>query len=220
MNGSPAEDRALRLGCLTGLVSFLLGFVGLAAAGMYLVIQFRFPKEGWWAISSAIVWVLVMPAFAAAMAAVAVMKAVEWWQYRRGIFRCHHCGAPLRGFGVPCDCLPAEYHVHRHQPPRFRHYRKRLRAVLVTYLLLLPIAAALALATPHEVHSLAGEILMWHLLLCVIVAVAIEGMSMVFEYSGYRRRLRLRSTVFVRVFVVWPVAGSFLAALLTWLSWL
>ena len=40
----------------------------------------------------------------AAGGAAGAMSLLSWWHYRQGVHRCVHCGRPLKGIGIFCDC--------------------------------------------------------------------------------------------------------------------
>ena len=88
----------------------------------------------------------------------------------------------------------------------WRHYRKRVPSVLLTYVALIPVAAVFY-GTSHRPasESRVFNSLLAHALVCVAVLVLLKGWVIVLEFAGRGTRFRKRLPVFAIVFAVWPL---------------
>jgi hypothetical protein len=145
--------------------------------------------------------------------ALAPMKLLGRWHYRRGVYRCFMCGRPLRGTGTWCECRTDIVRVTRRPRRPMRHYRRRVKPVLLAYLAVAPLALALARYAPGR-----GDMpfvlyaIGFHALLCLLGGILVQLACAVLEMRDRGRRIRLGAVVFLRVFALWP-AVSIIAAM-------
>jgi hypothetical protein len=207
-----AYRQTLRAGC----IGFAIGLAAAAGTLGWVSVRYLVPAEGWWALPTLLQFAFYAILGGMALSA-AAMSIVSRRHYASGVYRCWQCRRPLRGIGIPCACMtPRTPTLKRVLPPsRWRHYRRAVRPVLLAYAGVLPLGAWVALAMPGgDAYPLAVEIAIAHAGLCVVLAFAIEAASAVLEFAKRWKRLRLRATVFVRVFLPLPAAMFFVALVL------
>ena len=90
---------------------------------------------------------------------------------------------------------------------RLRHYRRYLRHLAVTHLLLIPLAVLVASTAPHRGdYPFACEALLWHAVSCAIVVVVGRLLLAILELFHCGRRLRIRGELYFKLLSIWPVA--------------
>src|SRR4051794_14098607 len=102
MGGVSTEARAERQEFLAGFVGFVVSFLGVFAAGLYVLIKHVIPEEGWLSVGFAILVITVYPVIGGMSGALGSMTIVSRLNYRRGAYRCYRCGRALRGIGIRC----------------------------------------------------------------------------------------------------------------------
>jgi hypothetical protein len=218
----PPDEIAYRRMLTGGAAAFVGGFVATGAALAWVVIRFGPPTGHWSAVVHLVILGLMLPFFGGCSAAVAAMSAVDRWYHWRGAYRCIYCDRPRRRQHEPCACWSEPGHPladlyakirRQHHPPRFRHFRKRLGAVLTAYVALVPVVLfALRVAPRPRTQPLVVDLVEGHFVLCAAVAVSIAVLTSTLEMFRAGRRYRMRADAFVRVFALWPVLAAFAAA--------
>lgn len=206
------QSAAHRRELAAGAVGFAVGF-GVAAGVLgWVLVRYVVPGEGWWAVGTAVQF-LVFAFLAALAVAAGAVVLMSRWHYATGVYRCWNCRRPLRGIAVVCPCMrrqavaPAAPRRHR---SRWRHHRRCVRPVLLTYAALVPVAVALVMLSPARHESPASSAAAFHALLCVLLAKGFALADIVLEQVGRGRRWRLRASVFAQTLAVWPLAALLL----------
>jgi hypothetical protein len=104
MSRLPPDTIALRQLVVVGLLSFLVGMAGVLVLVGWLMWHFVEPDTPWHQLLHIAISGLIISVFGGMALAVATMWSLNWWHYRQGVYRCVHCGRPLKGIGIPCDC--------------------------------------------------------------------------------------------------------------------
>ncbi len=104
----PSDSRAARRELAAGFVAFAIGF--LAALIGYTVLLFHSsePEQPWWEKLMNVITFLPIALLGGLGLACLVIGTLGRMHYRLGIYRCVHCGRPMRGIDIPCDCRQAE----------------------------------------------------------------------------------------------------------------
>ena len=104
------------------------------------------------------------------------------------------------------EYLAIEERARLRERARFwRHHRRRIVPVLVTYTSLVPVAVAGAIYAPGNLFgSAVAEVAFIHSTLCLLLALGLKLIDSILEAAGRGRRWRLRDAVFVRVLAIWP----------------
>jgi hypothetical protein len=165
-----------------------------------LVLQVRLP------IVDCIVRVLEFSLLGGFALGAIVVVQLNRWHYYRGIYRCNFCGRPLKR-GTACQCLPEEFHKTCRRSSKWRHYLRRIPAILMTYAALVLPALVIAIAAfRHGRTPFLPVLIISHALVCGFAILLGEiGMS-VLETAHRGRRLRKRWAVFRPLFGIWPLA--------------
>lgn len=100
----PPELRALRQMLVVGLLAYVVGFALVFAAGCWLVLHYALPGTAWWNVAQMLVNVALIANVAGIWLVALAMHLLNSIHYRRGIYRCVHCGRPLRNIHTLCDC--------------------------------------------------------------------------------------------------------------------
>ena len=204
--------RGSRRSLVAGVASLLLGFPLLFAALAYISIVYLNPSAGWFVQMVSLFGMLSLAFLGACIVSIATMRFVDLvTSLQAGGFACPRCGYVRWRFGATCPCVRAEF------PPRKRrhwvHYRRRIKAVLLTYVTILALVLIAFALHPLPCRNVALDIVMVHSVLCVLLAVLIEILNDVLKMLKRGGRWRLRSTVFQRVLLAWP-ALTFIPMLL------
>jgi hypothetical protein len=104
MDQTPPDSKALRQLLVVGLFAFLLGMAGVLFLVGWLMWRFAEPDTRWYDLLHISVYGLIYSVIGGLAVAAAAVNILSWWQYRRGVYRCVHCGRPLKGLDTPCDC--------------------------------------------------------------------------------------------------------------------
>lgn len=208
MDRVPPETRALRQMLTTGLVSFLLGLICCLALLGYLWHEHFWSRNGWWSLLDLLRF-LMWSAIGGLATAAGATYVLTRWHYGAGVHRCPWCNRLLRRPYVVCVCRPKrerERAQRLQQRPWFRHHRRRIRPVLLTYASLLPLAIVGAATGPGRVrYSLPIETLCWHAGLCIVLLCVMALIDFTLESFKCAPRYRTRAVVFRQTFAVWPV---------------
>ena len=219
----PADTLAFRRTFAGGVAGFCVGF-GLAAGLFVFILTGLGTSVGWWAVATGVIHAVPVSFLAGAAGAAAVVKSLEWWHYRRGVYKCVYCARPLRRGVTGCVCWAEPSHPladlyakmrRQHHPPPLRHYRQRLAAVLAAYALLIPVAVLFTITAPRpRPRPMPADVLMAHVVLSGLLAVSAGVATSTLGVLKRGRRFRLRAEAFLRVFALWPVlAGIVIAGL-------
>jgi hypothetical protein len=196
----------------------LFGFLITFGAALALLIWFtreQAREEGWWALGTFLRWLphALLIGLAGGAGAITLLS---WIHHRLGIYRCFRCGRPRRANGAFCVCMADDEDVReylaieerarvRKRAGFWRHHRRRIVPVLVTYTLLVPVAVAGAIYAPgNPFGSAIAEVAFIHSTLCLLLALGLKLIDAILEAAGRGRRWRLRNAVFVRVLTIWP----------------
>lgn len=194
-----------------GLLAFVAGFAACASAAGYGVARLMTPGDSWWTAAHLAAHLLVWSAVAGLLAARVAASLAGRWYHARGAYRCWQCDRPLI-YGRRCVCFGTE--PPRLRPRRLRHVRRRVLPVLIGYAAMVPIASIVAAYAVPGGLSFAGRATAFHVLLCVLVGVLLQGTSAFLELLKRARRWRLRIDAFVPVWATWPILA--LAGLAAW----
>lgn len=199
------ESRAFRRELIAGLLGFVLGFAAIQVGTIYLLAQYIAPESGAW--SAVGIGLHALPfTFAAALGcALAPMRLLQRRHYRRGVYRCFMCGRALRDTATWCECRTDIAPIAPRPRRPIRHYRRRIKPVLLAYLAVVPLALILADYAPGRGGMpFALYALGFHVLLCVLGGTLVKLACAVLEMCQRGRRFRLRAAVFLRMLAVWP----------------
>ena len=209
MRATSAESRAFRREWICAGVTFLVAWFGLTIGAVYVFCKYVWPEGNWLSVLT-LLQLLWFSFLGAGAAALGVWWVLNVWHHWRGYYLCPYCGRsmPRKGF---CNC-PAGQEVFEGMPRPlrrrsvWRHYRKRLPAVLLTYVALIPVAAVFY-GTSHRpaTESRMFNSLLAHALVCVPVLVLLKGWVIVLEVAGRGSRFRKRWPVFAIMFAAWPL---------------
>ena len=103
-NKPDSDTVALRQTIVVGFVSFLLGMVGVLILTGWLMWRFVEPDTPWHQLLHIAVYGLIFSVLGGMALAAGTMSLLSWWHYRRGVYRCVHCGRPLKSISILCDC--------------------------------------------------------------------------------------------------------------------
>ena len=198
------ETRALRRRLLVGLGGFAAAFVVLLALVTYAVFVYVRPEQGWLDAVMTLLGALPIVVLAAGLLAWAAMYLVELPSRLRGDYRCHRCGRPQRRLAALCPCVAAEFPTPK--PRHWVHYRRRIKPVLLAYLAILGVVLIfLGTRTAPRSTPFVEDVIACHAVLCVLIGVMIRAADAILEFLKRGRRFRLRATVFLRVYALWPL---------------
>ena len=196
----------------------LVGFLVTFGAALALLIWFareRALVEGWWALGTFVRWLPHALLIGLAGGAGAI-TLISWIHHRIGIYRCFRCGRTRTASGAICVCRADDEDVRKYlaiaerarlrKRARFwRHHRRRILPVLVTYAVLVPLAVAGAVYAPGNAFgSAAAEVAFIHATACLMLATCLKLIDAILEAFRRGRRWRLRNEVFIRVLAIWP----------------
>lgn len=109
MSNPLPDERALRQMVYVAVFSFVIGFVGMLALFEWVILRFVAPEGHWLEIlHSCITAILFSVIFGGLGFAALSLQVLNWYQYKRGYYRCRFCGQPLKGAGVVCSCPEAQ----------------------------------------------------------------------------------------------------------------
>jgi hypothetical protein len=107
MNNLTPESRAFRAvnrEMYAGFIGFVIGFFLTFAVLAWTVGYYVAPDAHWWQVFGASLDSLMISFFGGLCFAVGAYSLVRWFHFRSGVYRCSHCGKPLRTSRRPCDC--------------------------------------------------------------------------------------------------------------------
>jgi hypothetical protein len=104
MTRLPPDTIALRQLIIVGLLAFFVGMAGVLFLTAWLMWSFVEPDTPWHELLHFSIHGLIFSVFGGLALAAGAVSLLSWWHFRRGMHRCVHCGRPLKGIGVPCDC--------------------------------------------------------------------------------------------------------------------
>ena len=196
------------------LVGFLITF-GAALALLIWFTREQARAEGWWALGTFLRWLpaALLIGLAGGAGATTLLSRIH---HRLGIYRCFRCGRPRTAIGAICVCRADDEDVReyvafverarlRKRAAFWRHHRRRIVPVLVTYAMLVPVAVAGAIYAPGNPFGPAvAEVAFIHATLCLLLALGLKLIDAILEGLGRGRRWRLRNGIFVRVLAIWP----------------
>lgn len=93
---------------VVGIVAFMVGMVGVLILTGWLMWRFVEPGEHWWTLLHTSILRLIFSVIGGLALAAGAMSLLSRWHFRRGVHRCAYCSKPLRGIGIPCDCLEVQ----------------------------------------------------------------------------------------------------------------
>src|SRR3974390_2727014 len=102
------ETKAFRQMLGVGAVSFFVGFFAVFALIAWLIAHFIVPGDRWWEILHAGVNAILISVLGGLCFAFVTTSVLSKIQYMRGVYRCPHCGKPLKRAAIPCDCPEAK----------------------------------------------------------------------------------------------------------------
>jgi uncharacterized membrane protein YfcA len=89
---------------VVGFLAFLAGMAGVLILVGWLMWRFVEPETPWHELLHIAINGLIVSVLGGMALAAGAMSLLSWWHYRRGVHRCIHCGRPLKGIGILCDC--------------------------------------------------------------------------------------------------------------------
>jgi len=202
-----------------GAIAFLFAFVGLLAAAIVILVKFALPQQGWF--ETIMFFIQLLPFILAGALGIAWLATYlfELPHYLLGHYHCHLCGRTQRSWSEICPCLPEAFRVHR-KPRHWVHYRRRIKPVLMAYLGILGVVLIfLGLNTSPRPDPFVVDAITFHALLCVLVGVLVHVAVDVCEIPKLGRRFKLRATVFLRVYAIWPLAFAIAMIVLKSVGW-
>jgi hypothetical protein len=215
MRDATFESLAFARRFLVALASFVLAFVALAAVAVYLIVTYLRTEAGW--LNTIVFLLQLLPFLFAGAGGVAWLTTylVELPHYWRGDYHCHWCGRSYRNCKEICLCQP-QARVAKRPPRHWVHYRRRIKPVLLTYLLILSVVVInMALQTGPRHYPFVLDLMIGHAVLTALLGVLLHLVSSILEFLGRGRRFRLRETVFVRLLAIWPFCFCVVMAVLT-----
>lgn len=194
MNDSPSDDHVLGRASVAASVGFGFGFVVTAAAGVYVLVRYLIPADGWWALGAVVSCVLGFPFLAGVAAAVAAMSVTNGWH--------------RRGSRTAPDLFSQDEPLATSNRPRRapRYYVRRFKPVIVAFLLLVPVAGAVVTVAPNRHYPFAAAVVVWHALLCNVIMLVARPVGQLLRRLGVARRLQLRAGMFELSFGLWSAA--------------
>lgn len=217
MSSDDPESRADRQGWWAAGVGFVSTLLAVPALLTWAVVAHWPRAAGWWDVLEVVLAVLqglLLAVPAGLTVGVLALWAVRAYHYRAGTYHCWRCDRPLRRLFIPCECsgVPADARRWRF----LRHCRRRLPAVLLAYVLIAAVAYVLVYAfglgpRPASVKNW----LACYVVLCAAVAFFIKMSLGALQDLGRAPRLRLRAVPFFAMFILWPITGAALLAVLT-----
>jgi hypothetical protein len=190
------------------LVGFLAGFL-LVLTPVGWLARDEWAKRGWWLLPDLVQFMVAAFCFGC-VTAWAALTWVGRRQHRLAMYRCPMCNRVLPYGDEPCACDAegrARYRRKQQLPNRMlRHYRRRVPWVLLTYLLVLPIAWHVVTRSGRPMTlPFALDLAATHGVFCALVAVV----TRVVELSDFTRRgkrLARRLAPYVQLLSLWPLA--------------
>jgi hypothetical protein len=108
----PPDTVALRQLIVVGILAFLAGMAGVLVLVGWLMWRFVEPDTPWHQLLHIAIYGLIFSVLGGMALAAGAMSLLSWWHYRQGVYRCVHCGRPLKSNGIFCDC-PADQALGR-----------------------------------------------------------------------------------------------------------
>jgi hypothetical protein len=199
------ELDAIRREWLAAVVGFFIILAAAAAGAVYITLKYVLPEGGW--IDAVFSALRLMP-FALLLGiwgGLLPMAILRRRHYALGIYRCYHCNRSLRSAGVACVCMPNEMRRVRRKPHgAMRHYRRRVKPVLLTYAVM-TVPTLLLAHVARRPHIAWADLAFVHALCCLFTGIVIHLVEYTLEFLNRGRRFRLRAPVFVRVLAIWPL---------------
>jgi hypothetical protein len=88
-----------------------------------------------------------------------------------------------------------------------KRYRRSIRPVLLVYAAMVPVVVVIAAISPGRgAYPLVVETLIWHALICGLLAIVAELASDVLKYFKLAYRFRVRSAIIRPLLLAWPLA--------------
>lgn len=88
---------------------------------------------------------------------------------------------------------------------RLRHHRRYLKHLVITYLLVTPLALYVTSTAPHRGdYPFPMEFILWHAVSCAALIVSGRLLLSTLELFNCKRRLRIRAEFFFKLLSVWP----------------
>src|SRR5262245_65638251 len=101
----PPQTIAGRQMLVAGLVSFILGFVGVLVGVLWMEYALD-PDRFWsWDLIMRVLQALHLGVFGGLCLCAAVCCPLNWCDFRKGCFPCHYCCRLMPGMGQLCVCL-------------------------------------------------------------------------------------------------------------------
>lgn len=109
MNNLAPDAKAARVELCAALVAFPVGFIGMLALWGWVIVRFVAPEARWWDVVHTSVNAIMISFVVGGIGFAALtMWMLSRYHYKREVYRCHSCGRPLKGIGIPCGCRGLE----------------------------------------------------------------------------------------------------------------
>lgn len=108
MRNLPQDTIAFRREICVGIIAFGVGFVASLAGLRWLIVRFVPGDAHWWEILHMCINAFLISVVIGGLGFAALsVRALNWYHYKRGFYRCPYCGRGLKSVSAFCDCREA-----------------------------------------------------------------------------------------------------------------